>query len=314
MRRRTLLLGGLCAPLASMLPGLARAADDAIADAPPRDLMPAFWAAYDAAANATDRAAALATAFFAPHHAIYRDAGLNPTGERIARWLPAFDAIAGDVRRLGSTFPASYARHARRFREHFPDFDRARAPVYLMPSLFAFDGHLQPAGGRLPLFIGADGIVRYHGAGADLSVFLDHESFHLYQAQANPELSMDEAPQVYTNLWIEGTATWVSERLNPGASLLHVLLDDPVLAAADATTLQRLAADMFAVLDSTADADLARFFSAGHDGPGPARGGYLVGLHVVRAIGAHMPLAQLPRIPRTQLRGLVSDELARLAG
>jgi len=309
MRRRTLLLGGLCAPLAGLLPRRVHAAD-----AEPHDLMPAFWAAYDSAATSNDRVAALEAGFFAPHRALYRDAGLDPTRERIARWLPAFDAIAGDVRRLGTTFPASYARHAQHFREYFPDFDRAHAPIYLLPSLFAFDGHLQPAGGRLPLFIGPDGIVRYHGAGADLSVFLDHESFHLYQAQVNPDLSLDEAPPVYVGLWIEGAATWVSERLNPGAPLLHVLLDDPALAAADAATLRGLAAAMLAALDSTADEEMTRFFSAGYSGPGPARGGYLVGLHVARAIGAHMPLAQVPRIPRAQLRGLVREELVRLAG
>lgn len=277
------------------------------------DLMPDFWNAYTQAEGAADRAQALQDSFFAPHHQIYAAAGLKPRTERIARWLPDFDVMAADVRRIVADFPAIHAAHTGRFAEAFPDFDRTRAPIYLLPSLFAFDGHLEPGDGQLPLFIGADGLVRYHGTSPDLAVFLDHESFHLYQSQIAPEVMLDPAPPVYAMLWTEGAASYVSERLNPDAALLHVLLDDVHLAGANAATRRELAAAILAVLDSTREADALRFFSAGATGPWPARGAYLVGLEVARRIGRNLPLAQLPRLQGAALRGRLARELAALA-
>lgn len=277
------------------------------------DLMPAFWAAYQAAGHGADRAQRLHDDFFLPHAEVYAAADLKPDVKRIARWLPSFDAIAADVRRVVADFPAIYAGHVARFRGAFPDFDQARAPIYLMPSLFAFDGHLSPWGKQLPLFIGADGMVRYHGRTPDLAVFLDHESFHLYQAQLAPQLMLNPAPPIYATLWTEGAATYVSERLNPDAALLHVLLDDQHLADASAATKHKLAAAMLPVLDSTTDDDATRFFSAGAKDLLPSRGGYLIGLEVARRIGRDIPLADLPRLQGKALRERVAAELADLA-
>jgi len=280
------------------------------------DLMPDFWRAYAQAEGARDRVQALQTSFFLPHAEVYAAAGLKPDTARVARWLPQFDAMAADVRRVVGDFPAVYAGHARRFAQAFPDFDHARAPIYLLPSLFAFDGHLEPGGGQLPLFIGADGLVRYHGTSPDLAVFLDHESFHLYQSQLAPAAMLDPAPPVYVMLWTEGAATYVSERLNPDAALLHVLLDDTRLAEADAGTRRGLAAAVLASLDSRQEADALRFFTAGAEAkvaPWPARGGYLIGLEVARRIGRDLPLAELPRLQGVALRERLARELAVLA-
>lgn len=306
--RRSFLLTALAAAMASRLPA-ARAASHAGYV----DLMPAFWQAYAQAASAPDRVQALQASFFSPHAEVYAAAGLKTSPERIARWLPGFDAMAADVKHVVADFPAVYAAHARRFAAAFPDFDRSRAPVYLLPSLFAFDGHLEPGGDTLPLFIGADGLVRYHGTTPDLAVFLDHESFHLYQSQLAPALMLDPSPPVYVTLWTEGVATYVSERLNPDAALLHVLLDDTRLAGADADTRRGLAGAILAALDSTQEADALRFFSAGSEGPWPARGGYLIGLEVARRVGRDMPLAQLPRLHGAALRDRLAVELAAIA-
>ncbi|KAB8193924.1 hypothetical protein FKV24_006190 [Lysobacter maris] len=308
MNRRDLLrLAALSPLLAAANPGTAAVPPG------PVDLMPAFWSAYDGTRGANDRVQALTAAFFAPHADIYAGAGLKPTPERLARWLPDFDSIADQVRGLSDDFGRHYERHTRHFQSEFPDFRREQAPIYLMPSLFGFDGHLQPWKGQLPLFIGIDGIVRYHGAGANLSVFLDHESFHLYQAQVLPDLIMDDNPPVYGSLWTEGIATYVSERLNPEASLVQVLLDDVKLAQVDEATVRELAANLIPVLDSTAPEDSKRFFSAGHTGPEPARGGYLIGLIIARRIGSTLPPAQLPRIPTTTVRRLLEQHLTALA-
>ena len=313
LTRRHLLLSAFAAAAVARLP-------DAVAlsaQAKPgyADLMPAFWRAYAQAAGAPDRVQALQDAFFTPHAEVYAAAGLKPDAARIARWLPQFDAMADDIRRVVAGFPAVYAGHARRFAEAFPDFDRARAPIYLLPSLFSFDGHLEPKGEQLPLFIGADGLVRYHGTSPDLAVLLDHESFHLYQSQLAPAAMLDPAPPVYVMLWTEGAATYVSEKLNPDAALLHVLLDDTRLAGADAGTRRELAAAILASLDSTQEADALRFFSAGAEAKvasWPARGGYLIGLEVARRVGRDLTLAQLPRLQGEALRERLVRELRLL--
>jgi len=308
MHRRDLLR------LAALSPLLAAAGGTSAAKAPgPIDLMPRFWRAYDDTRNADDRAQALAATFFGEYAEVYAGAGLKPTPERLRKWLPDFDAIAGQVRKLSADFGRHYQRHVHHFQVEFPDFQRDRAPIYLMPSLFGFDGHLQPWQGKLPLFIGIDGIVRYHGADANLSVFLDHESFHLYQAQVLPDLIMHDAPPVYGSLWSEGIATYVSERLNPEATLLQVLLDDRKLAQLDDASVRDFAAGLSKVLDSVAPEDSTRYFSAGHKGPEPARGGYLVGLLLARRIGRDLPLAQLPRIPTHKVRRLIEQQLTELA-
>lgn len=308
MHRRDLLR------LAALSPLLAAAGRLPAAAAPaPTDLMPAFWRAYDVGHAAEDRARAIGQAFFAPNAELYAGAGLKPTPERLAAWLPQFDAIAEPARRLSQGFTGHYRRHVEHFQREFPDFQRERAPIYLMPSLFNFDGHLRPWQGKLPLFVGIDGIVRYHGADANLSVFLDHESFHLYHGQLVPELLMDEQPPVYGSLWIEGLATYVSERLNPDASRVQVLLDDRKLAAVDDATVRDLAGKLLAVLDSTSADDANRFFGAGHKGPEPARGGYLVGLIIARRIGRDRPLAELARTPLAKLRASMRQQLQALA-
>ena len=275
--------------------------------------MPDFWRAYDAGREAPDRAAALIQAFFEPHAELYAGAGLKPTAARVGKWLAGFDPLAADVRRLTARFPALYAGHVRHFAAALPDFRPDQAPIYLMPSLFAFDGHLQPWRDRVPLFVGLDGVVRYHGAGADLSVFLDHEAFHLYQAQANPDLSLDPAPPIYASVWIEGAATYVSSRLNPGAALLHVLLDDAPLAQAGPGVIRTGARDLLERLDSTADADQLRFLSAGYAGPSPARLGYRLGFEIARRAARSLSLAEMARVGRKPLRDLMQRQLEVLA-
>ena len=281
------------------------------------DLMPDFWRAYDAAQGQADRPAALIEAFFTPNAEVYAGAGLKPAVPRITKWLAAFDPMAPEVRRLTGQFPALYAGHVRHFATAFPDFRRDQAPIYLMPSMFSFDGHLQPWRGKMPLFIGLDGIVRYHGADADLSVFLDHEAFHLYQAQAqakvDPQIGLDDPEPLYASVWREGVATYVSGQLNPKASRLHVMLDDKPVDEASPEVIAAGARDLLAHLDSVADEDQARFLSAGYKGPTPGRLGYRIGFEVARAAGHRLSLAQLAAVRRKPLRELMARELKLLA-
>ncbi len=280
------------------------------------DLMPAFWQAYDTPRTLApdERAATLHRSFFEPHLPLYRRAGFATlTTKRVANWLPGFDRIAAATRATHRQMVRDYPSHLAAFRRALPDFDSAASPVYVLPSLFSFDGHLEPEGRWLPLFFGPDAIVRYHGEDADLRVLTSHEMFHCYQGQKNPAMCRDPNPPMYASLWIEGTATFASERLNPGASALHVLLDDQALLRDGAATAPRVAARMLQLIDSTEEKDAAAFFSSGFKGDWPARAGYYVGLVAARRIGEGLSLQQLAAMPAAEVRQRFAQELSRLA-
>jgi len=272
---------------------------------PPIDRMPAFWRAYDKSRNAPLglRAVTLLDEFFAAEEALLRRAGMRvPQPRRLAEWLTVFDPMAEAVRTVHGRLVADYGANLGRFIDTFRDFDASASPVYLMPSLFHFDAHLEPDGHSLPLFFGPDGIVKFHGADADLSVLMAHEIFHCYQGQRNPGLSLDPAPPLYVGVWIEGTATYASEQLNPGASLKHVLLDDTALWRDGPSTASRVAGELLARIDSTADADTAAFLGASYRGGWPARAGYYLGLLAARRIGRTLSLSEMAALPATEVR------------
>ena len=303
MFHRRLFLTALASAVAS--PALAKDTDYI-------DLMADFWPVYDKTHNAPDRASALLAGFFTPHADVYAGAGVKLSEERITKWLPQFDPTADDVRRLWRHFPRQFRKHNQHFAQFLPDFDSNRAPIYVMPSLYNFDGHLQPWEGKVPLFLGLDGIIKYHGARTDLSVLLDHESFHLYQAQAYPEQSLDATPQVYVALWMEGCATYVSGLMNPKASRVNVLLDDAELTQVTPETVQVAIADLLTCLESRDDKDYGRFFYANYKSSIPSRMGYLIGFMVAERSGKTMTPAEMARVPNDQLLVLVRDVLKTL--
>lgn len=280
------------------------------------DLMPEFWAAYDghAGQDVPSRSRSLFDAFFRNHADVYRRAGLEVKPADVARWLPGFDGRAAAARTVHRRFAHDYAGNVGRFRSAIADFDGHASPVTLLPSLMHFDAHLQPDGPRLPLFFGPDAIVYYHGADADLDVLFSHELFHCYQGQRNPAMCLDAEAPLYVSLWMEGTATWASETLNPGASLQHVLLDDALLARAAPSQLSAAAQAMLSALDARDPATQALFFESGHHGDGwPPRAGYAVGLQIARGLGTTMSLPQMAALPAQAVRETLAQALARFA-
>ncbi len=277
------------------------------------DHLAAFWPVYDDTRHSDDRAHAIRDEYFLPQHKLYKAADINISASRIEGWLIEFDPIAENVRRLYKRFGPAWARHELHFDKAFPDFRRDTAPVFLMLSLGDFDAHLQPDKGRLPLFIGLDGIVQYHGANADLAVLLDHESFHLYQGQVNADLSLEHPAPLFVTLWLEGTAAWVSETLNPQAGALAVL-HDAALVAPSSETVRRSAEALLDKLHSKKDKDADRFFGVGYEGAEPARMGYLLGLRIARRIGERMSPAAMARVDRQQAEQFCVEGLQAIIG
>jgi len=280
------------------------------------DLMPAFWTVYSDASSGKlpERARRLFEGFFQKQRDVYRLAGVDAKLDDVVRWLPDFDGRAQAARGVHLRFARDYASNLGRFRAALPDFDDRASPVTLLPSLLHFDAHLQPNGSSLPLFFGPDAIVYFHGADADLAVLFSHELFHCYQGQLNPAMCLDPAAPLYASLWLEGTATYASERLNPDASPLHVLLDDTRLAHLERSSVRSAARAMLSHLDARDDATQSLFFQTGHHGDGwPPRVGYAIGLQIARGLGATMSLPQMAALPAPGVREALAHALQRLA-
>ena len=280
------------------------------------DLMSDFWTVYDAHINVdlSMRAQQLFENFFRVHEDAYRLTGYPATLDDVKRMLPGMDRRAAAARAVSAEFARDYARNLARFQTELPDFDGRSSPVTLLPSLGHFDAHLQPNGVNLPLFFDPDLIVYFHGADVDLNVLFSHELFHCYQGQKNPSMCLDPKAPLYVSLWNEGTAVYASERMNPGASPLHVLLDDRALLQADALSLRAAARAMLQHLDATDDATQSLFFDTGNHGDAwPPRAGYAVGLRIARRLGATLSLAQLAALPALQVRETLAQALRNMA-
>lgn len=272
-----------------------------------RDLMPAFWRAYDAAGAGSfeERGRALIGSYLIPQADAYRAAGVGRVD--LARWLAVFDPMAARVRAVSDGFAATWATHAARFARLLPDFDQA-APVTVFVSFLQFDARVRADGGAAALFVGLDGLVHY---GATLPVLLAHECFHLYHHQVNPTLVLPGGDPLWLGVWKEGLAVHASGMLNPEADARAILLGEAALAAADAAMLRGLAGAMLPVLDEVAGLPRQRFLNVG--GGDPSRGGYLAGLAIVRRAAAGRDLAALARIPAAEIRAIVQRETAALA-
>ncbi|MBR0650526.1 DUF2268 domain-containing protein [Roseomonas terrae] len=300
MRRRTALLAAAGATLS----GPARACG------PVQDLMPSFWAAYDALppGNAVDRARALIAAYLQPNIDAYRAAGIARVD--VAAWLPRFDPVAGTVRSLSQRLSDLWCARLAQFQRLLPDAE-PDVPATAFVSFLWFDGRARSVQGRMALFLGLDMIVLLHGE--EPGPLLDHERFHLYHHQVNPSLIMEGGDPLWLGIWKEGLAVHATALLNPGTPRVTAFMGDEMLASMDAAVLRRVAAELPTQLDATGLAERSRYLGYGYRGTIPARSGYVLGLAIVERAAQGRDLAALARIPAPEIAAIVRRELAAIA-
>lgn len=159
--------------------------------------------------------------------------------------------------------------------------------------------------GRDVLVFGVDLMAKLHGDD-DESAFFQHELFHLYHQRL---LGDCDSGKVWSSLWKEGLATYVSQQLNPGASERELLLDFP--AGMPARTR---AAQLGSVLDSE---DATTWGGLVHtrtpDGAElPGRRGYYLGSLLAQEAGKHDSLQELARLDCGRARSVVQAALRSL--
>ncbi len=274
------------------------------------NLMPEFFNAWDKTKSSKNRAKSLKATFFDKHKKLYSDLNIGIKEKDIADWLAKFTPAAEDVRNLSKSFGKIYEIHNAKYKKYFPDFDHSKAKICLMPSILNFDGRVPGDLKPVTLYFGADGIIIFHGKDANLELLLDHESYHLYQGQVGLKESFENAaPPIYTAMWMEGTATYVSHALNPDATRLAVLLDDKNLDNISHEEFKKCAQYALDNIDSNKDEDYARFFQFNWKGEFPSRGGYLLGYLAAKEASKTLSLAQMAKISAKEVREIIKNYL-----
>ncbi len=223
----------------------------------------------------------------------------------IAKSLAKFPAIRARYEQTERDFPKAYAAGIRHFRAQFPGF-RPTLPVWFVHSLGRMDGGTRTLRGKNVMIFGADVIAEIHDS-RDIGPFLDHEMFHVENAQW-----FKDCDAMWCSLWQEGLATYAASVMNPGADDHLLMLDRPapIRAKVDADWRNALCQTRRDLL-STDQKVYARYFF-GRDDPDrvyPARWGYYVGFRLLQRLGKTRSLSTLDHLGNAEAGVLVKREM-----
>lgn len=263
-----------------------------------------------------ERVAAFKTqigARFPEFYGIERYAGTRTQAEQdelIRRNLAGFGSMRQAYLDKVARFDADLPRHIATFTAAFPDF-KPTVSTYFVHSLGEMDGGTRELNGRNYLIFGADGMVRYHGAG-DEAAFFHHELFHIHHAAQAADCNDDKLPD---RLWSEGLATYVSKVMNPRASDQEMLLDLPKGSAnLIRGRMYASLAQLEQVLDSGDRQQFASLFQMDGRSEGglPPRRGYMLGYLIAQELGKSRSPAQLAKLSCAEARPLMAAAIKTL--
>jgi len=277
------------------------------------DLVPSLFRCFDAfPTEKQQRVRLFAEDVIRSHPEIYRRPEVFKTDPpTLEKYLDQVTPYLPAIRKIHARFIKECEPIEKSFCTRFPDFDRSRAEIYLMLSLFRFDGKV-PHDNPRALFLGLDGLAKFHGANVPLGVILSHELFHLYHFQVNALPANVDSIPLYQQIWQEGLATYASASLNPRATMADVL-PDPRLARDGPKYVPTAAWALFTQLESTDDEATARYLSYRQGSEAPSRMGYLIGYDIVARLEPTSSLRELARLRGRRLLSLMREQLRALA-
>lgn len=226
------------------------------------------------------RMQARALRFFDPAQAAVVFPGIPPlTDERLAA--------------LSRAVGPEFVEQQRKFMQTFSDFS-CDTIVKFGVSLLKFDGHPVELDGKHYLLFGVDVIAMLHGP-ADMPAFLDHEIFHLYHRQVIGSRAPRGEDPAWWTMWVEGLATYVSQRMNPGLNAQQVLWYPRDMVARMEQNRARAAQLMLHDIEMTGPYGDRWFVSSTSVEGLPVRAGYYLGYLFAKSVGDGQPLPQLAR-------------------
>jgi hypothetical protein len=176
----------------------------------------------------------------------------------------------------------------------FTDFS-CETTVEFGVSLLRFDGHPADFGGKRHLLFGVDSIALLH-VPADMPAFFDHEIFHLYHRQVIGSRAPQGDEPAWWTMWVEGLATYVSQRMHPGLAAQQVLWYPKDMVVRIQQDPARAATLLLRDIDKTGN-EADRWFLANEEVEGlPARAGYYLGYLFASSEAGAGSLPQLARL------------------
>jgi hypothetical protein len=139
----------------------------------------------------------------------------------LKKYFPKYRKLAPQMNELFTRFDETLTAQIELFKKTFPGFELT-LPVYAAPTA-SFNGRASEgvsSGDQPVLAFGMDVATDLH---SDPVILYSHELFHVYH---NGFLKIENQPKETLGLalWMEGFATYVSLKMNPGASLNSVFM------------------------------------------------------------------------------------------
>lgn len=215
------------------------------------------------------------------------------------------------IEEIGSLVGREFLQEQRRLMRSFADF-QCSTTVEFGVSLLRFDGHPVDIAGKQHLLFGVDVIAALHDA-AEMPSFFDHEIFHIYHKQLiAAQLPQGDEP-AWMMMWIEGLATYVSQRLNPQLDAQQVLWFPRDMVARMKTETPRAAGLLLRDIDKAGEDGDRWFLASTQVERLPERAGYYLGYLFAKSVGEHVELPALARMPLEQVHQKEVAFLADLA-
>jgi hypothetical protein len=280
------------------------------------DVMPAFWAVWDATASKpiSIRVDRFRKEVVDPNESVYGFGEFDhvlASDDRLARYLQALEPYAAAMRVITTRIEQQLPALVDSVTRQLPGLTTDRIVIYFLPSLDHFVGQTHDLeGGKIAVMFGIDRTAEIDGADANLGVEVAHELFHIYQYETHPGERSDTRV-LWQSVWIEGSAAYASQALTPGSTATQALSSE--LAGADATTVAALACGIQAKWSSNESADMRAYLDAGVHPPDlPPMGGYLIGYLVAQDFAKTRSLADIGTLGGAERERVVRAGVARL--
>jgi hypothetical protein len=282
------------------------------------DFTPDFWRFWEAAQNQpVDRQAQLwQQLYVSRHQAVFDDLATACKDQWDAAWarthyLKDLPRVVPAIRTMVADLPRQLEEANMRFLKTFPDM-RWSGDVYVMASGYCFSGRAQMIQGRSALLFGVDAIAAL--GQKDLIPGMQHELFHRYHHQFF-DFEASSAYPLWTALWAEGMATYVSERLNPSASEVDLAQFPLGMVRQVDERRGKLAADFLRRFESTAEQDAKLYFNDINSKHAliPARAGYQLGVLVIRDLSKQYSIQTMAHWSQAEAKPKVHAALERIS-
>jgi hypothetical protein len=282
------------------------------------DFTPEFWKFWKAAQGqpVEQQAQLWREQYVAPHQAVFDDLATPCEKQYEAVWLRThyltdLPRVVPAIQALVANLPRQLEEANSRFLKSFPDMSWS-GDIYVMAAGYCFNGRAQTIQGRSALLFGVDTMAAL--GQKDLIPTMQHELFHRYHREFF-DFEASSAYPLWTVLWAEGMATYVSEQLNPSASEVDLgQIPFGMVRQVDERRAE-LAADFLRRFESTAEKDATLYFNDANskDAVIPARAGYRLGVVVARELSKQHSMQTMAHWSQAEAKPKVRAALERIS-